>query len=127
MTDKFGDWRTYPENKPEKKGVYFVTYRNKNSHTLFSEAAYYDGEDFSTEYGLEVVAWMPEPEIYKKENEAEYKKDQILKAIKVIKETCLESSCETCPFGDSAGTCLILEKTPENWTLSGESVWRALK
>lgn len=123
MTDKFGDWKFYPEDKPEKEGFYFVLCRNKDNIALSREETYYDGKNFLIEERLEVVAWMPE----KKENEAEDQKDRIIKALRVIKETCLKNSCEICPFGDDAGDCRILEEAPEKWTLAGEQVWRALK
>lgn len=123
MTDKFGDWKFYPEDKPEKEGFYFVLCRNKDNITLSREEKYYDGKNFLIEERLEVVAWMLE----KKENEAEDQKDQIIKAIRVIRETCLKNSCEICPFGDDAGDCRILEDVPEKWTLAEEQVWRALK
>lgn len=128
MTDKFGDWKFYPEDKPEKEGLYFVLYGDKDSTILSSKEAYYDGKGFPTEDDLEVVAWMPESEARRKENEVEDQKDQIIKALRVIRETCLKNSCEICPFGDDAGDCRILEDVPEKWTLSGgEQVWRALK
>lgn len=127
MTDKLRDWKFYPEDKPEKEGFYSVLCRNKDNITHSREEAYYDGKNFLIEERLEVLAWMPESEACKKENEVEDEKDRIIKALRVIKETCLKNSCEICPFGDDAGDCRILEEVPEKWTLSGKQVWRALK
>lgn len=127
MTDKFRELNYYSEDKPEKEGFYFVLCRNKDNNTFSREEAYYDGKNFLMEERLEVVAWTPESEACRKEVETEDQKDQIIKAIKVIREVCLKNSCERCPFGDDAGDCRILEEVPEKWTVSGEQVWRALK
>lgn len=98
MINKFKDWNLYPESKPEKEGFYFVLCRDKDNITLSREETYYDGKNFLVEERLEVVAWRLESEAYRKENEVEDEKRQIIKAIKVIRETCLKNSCETCPF-----------------------------
>lgn len=54
---------------------------------------------------------------------------EILDALHIIKDECSEhDSCgETCPF--SIGTsCLMLKKTPNNWTINDDSVstWKGL-
>lgn len=127
MTNKLSEWKFYPEDEPEKEGFYSVLCRNKNNIIPSREEAYYDGKNFIVEEGSKVVAWTPESEACRKEAEAEDEKDRIIKALRVIRETCLKNSCESCPLGDDAGDCRILEEVPEKWTLAGKQVWRALK
>lgn len=56
-------------------------------------------------------------------------KEEIINALKVIKDECSESHCESCPFGNSDERCKI-EVMPSRWTI-GElpppETWRALK
>lgn len=65
-----GEWIPCSERLPEKNGVYLVT--GENGHVFE-----YDYSDFTTHNEKwsycrnEIVAWMPLPEPYKKEGEAE--------------------------------------------------------
>lgn len=46
-------------------------------------------------------------------------REQIVEVLTVIKETCAENDCATCPFSNQ-GTCLIPSggSIPEEWRLN---------
>ena len=58
--------------------------------------------------------------------------EEILDALQVIKDTCVEvgeykDGCYKCPFAEN-GLCKILDKEPYKWKLNFEgAVWRAFK
>lgn len=56
-------------------------------------------------------------------------KEKIINALKVIKEECLGTGCEDCPFGSNAGDCRLRARSPERWEIADEppETWRALK
>lgn len=59
-----------------------------------------------------------------------YTQEEILNALKIIKETCEETGkCEDCPFGtrDYYG-CRLIEDNPGEWELAeiNRVTWRAL-
>ena len=58
-----------------------------------------------------------------------YSKEEILKALEIIKTTCeeIEFGCEGCPFLDKTyGECEIGRTMPSSWKIKkGEEQWRA--
>jgi hypothetical protein len=59
-----------------------------------------------------------------------YTKNEILKALTIIKEVCEEvEDCINCPYGDCMGVCQILQNdTPNSWAIKeAEEVWRAFE
>lgn len=48
-----------------------------------------------------------------------YTREQIIKVLTAIKETCKENDCATCPFSDR-GNCLVSPRgtNPEEWELN---------
>lgn len=57
-----------------------------------------------------------------------YTKNEILKALTIIKEICDEANdCDICPYGDCMGICQILNNdSPNTWIIKeSEGVWRA--
>ena len=58
-------------------------------------------------------------------------KEEIINALKVIKDECIGSDCFKCPLGNYRGECLITSNgNPEdNWKLNDTELetWRALK
>ena len=59
-----------------------------------------------------------------------HSQEEILKALRVIKEICNENGyCEeTCPFESEKHACLITHNYPGNWNINDESVtvWKGL-
>lgn len=58
-----------------------------------------------------------------------YSKDEILNAIKIIRETCEseKEGCSNCPFGTGFGDCVLCKKIPKQWRSQEERVWRAVE
>lgn len=56
-------------------------------------------------------------------------KEEIINALKVIKEECTGTQCRNCPFGEINGVCRLEERTPALWDITDEppKTWRALK
>ena len=57
-------------------------------------------------------------------------KEEILNALKIIKEECYHAACKECPFGERDGGCLTQDHVPESWSIEDEEpeqVWRAFK
>lgn len=57
-------------------------------------------------------------------------RDEILKALTIIKEVCTEvEGCDTCPYGDCMGVCQIIHNdVPTSWEIKEvEEVWRAFE
>lgn len=62
-------------------------------------------------------------------------KEEILKALHVIKDTCYESSqkkdgvftCYECPFNDGDGHCIVNEQAPCVWNIKSDEPWRAFE
>lgn len=56
------------------------------------------------------------------------KKEEIIKALKVIKGVCKSNTtCKECPFYSNTGYCLITQQNPGIWTIQGmDERWRAL-
>lgn len=57
-----------------------------------------------------------------------YTQEEIINALKIIKETCGEyEECTHCPFADKTRACLVCEYQPSEWQLNDESTeWKAL-
>ena len=56
-----------------------------------------------------------------------YDRNELLKALKVIRDTCNDSDCKTCPLANGSEACLVQTETPALWNIKGdeEVVWRA--
>lgn len=61
-------------------------------------------------------------------------KEEIIKALHVIKDTCCEryeerGSCYNCPFSDSYSHCVLVlnEKSPMCWDIKDDEPWRAFE
>lgn len=57
-------------------------------------------------------------------------KNEILKALTIIKEVCEEfQDCTKCPYGDCMGVCGVLDRDiPASWEIKEiEEVWRAFE
>lgn len=59
-------------------------------------------------------------------------KEEIIKALNVIRDECNEHSCMDCPFGDTklvdGNRCKLKRKDPALWTITKEEEhWRALR
>lgn len=57
-------------------------------------------------------------------------KEEILKALYIIKDTCSDETidCDNCPFGNDESLCRLKHRIPANWEINKEdSVWRALE
>ena len=55
-------------------------------------------------------------------------KEEIINALKVIKEECAGQVCEKCPFGGDGGKCKLVNDSPDNWAIDeGDGIWRALR
>ena len=54
-------------------------------------------------------------------------KEEILKALEVIKNVCseLKPSCLDCPFYSEECGCYIMSKYPHTWKIQGKDGWRA--
>ena len=63
-----------------------------------------------------------------------YSQEEILKALKVIRDVCEEQrgKCSYCPFGNDRGWCIISESDPDSLKFNEineepEKVWRAIR
>lgn len=57
-----------------------------------------------------------------------YTKEEILNALQIIKDTCEESKCCSCPFGNIHEMCVIQDAPPSHWSFADEEkLWRAFK
>lgn len=61
-------------------------------------------------------------------------KSEILNALQVIKDTCLEKygnkgagSCRNCPFRYRDDRCTFIECFPYGWDIAEKETWRAFK
>lgn len=57
-------------------------------------------------------------------------KEEILNALKIIKDECSGTHCKDCPFGNEGGDCNIPKGPPEDWVVKKEGpeqTWRAFK
>ena len=49
-------------------------------------------------------------------NDNNFNYEELENALKLIQNVCREASgCETCPFGNNNGDCLITENMPGSW------------
>ena len=58
-----------------------------------------------------------------------HSQEEILKALHVIKETCVEGPCTMrCPFSNSERGCLITHGTPNGWEINDAppTQWKGL-
>lgn len=57
----------------------------------------------------------------------EKEKEKILNALQVIQDTCLKTSCDTCPFYSPVADCIIHNSFPDEWRLANKekTIWRA--
>lgn len=58
----------------------------------------------------------------------EKKKEEIIKALKVIQDICKSNeNCETCPLRSLENLCAISDRQPDCWSIQGKDEgWRAL-
>lgn len=58
-----------------------------------------------------------------------YTKEEILKALHVIKDICdINPDCEGCPFGTKDGRCVLQESQPAKYNIADEEErWRAIR
>lgn len=57
----------------------------------------------------------------------DHSKDEILQALKVIKDVCATHHCQDCPFADDEAVCVINGTNPNDWVIAApDPVWRAL-
>lgn len=58
----------------------------------------------------------------------EKKKEEILKALKVIQDVCnSHEDCGTCPLCKSNNFCSVSNATPNEWRIAGTNeIWRAI-
>lgn len=60
-------------------------------------------------------------------------KEEIINALRIIKDECATTNCEDCPFGDlnyiSATHCKLKRVNPVDWEINDipPQTWRALK
>lgn len=58
-------------------------------------------------------------------------KEEILKALHIIKETCSNvtdiQDCSLCPFSDGDGHCIVTEQAPCAWNIKSDEPWRAFE
>ena len=57
-------------------------------------------------------------------------KEEIINALKVIKDECRGTSCVDCSLGNNVGDCRISARSPEHWEIAElppPEKWRALK
>lgn len=57
-------------------------------------------------------------------------KEEILNALKIIKDECKDIDCEDCPFlNDENNVCCIQDDPPSSWKIKVETeqTWRAFK
>jgi hypothetical protein len=53
--------------------------------------------------------------------------DELIKALKLIKETCANTDkCITCPLCSGSDDCLINENTPSDWNIQDEPIKKVL-
>lgn len=58
----------------------------------------------------------------------EQEKEEILKALQLIKDICNSNRCDDCPFGGGQSDCKIHSTMPYDWSNKkpdGEETWRA--
>lgn len=48
--------------------------------------------------------------------------DEVLNAIKVIRDCCKEYSCYNCPLRNSNGTCNVMNVMPDEWEIIDEPI-----
>lgn len=61
-----------------------------------------------------------------------YTQEEILNALHVIKDTCLNvtddvKGCGLCPFNDGNGHCIVTEQAPCAWNIKDDESWRAFE
>ena len=56
-----------------------------------------------------------------------HSREEIINALKIIQETCLEHRCEDCPFGNDNAECILMNFTPEDYVINETTVWRAFE
>lgn len=54
-------------------------------------------------------------------------KEEILKALNVIKDTCSEFDCVLCPFRSIDTSCIIQDEPPKDWKITEQESWRAFE
>lgn len=57
-------------------------------------------------------------------------KEEIINALKVIKDECTGTQCYACPFGNDRDECQFNEHDPSRWDIAElppPETWRALK
>lgn len=52
--------------------------------------------------------------------------EKLKEALNLIKKTCGDSSCHTCPLGHSCGICLLTDVSPVNWDITDKQATRLL-
>ena len=54
-------------------------------------------------------------------------KEEILKALRIIKSVCEEhSKCDTCPLSRD-GYCVLGHNDPINWNIKSTDIWKAFE
>jgi hypothetical protein len=57
-----------------------------------------------------------------------HSREEIIKALKIIQETCIEHQCEDCPFGNDNAQCTLRDFIPVDYHINEEEpVWRAFQ
>ena len=46
----------------------------------------------------------------------------LIEALKLIKETCDNTTCSKCPLSDTADDCLLQQDCPSNWNILDEPI-----
>ena len=57
-------------------------------------------------------------------------KEEIINALKVIRDECDGTDCSYCPFGHGENGCKLIYTDPANWKIAElppPETWRALK
>lgn len=56
-------------------------------------------------------------------------KEEIINALKVIKDECRGTSCVDCSLGNNVGDCRLSARSPAHWDIAEfePEPWRALK
>ena len=58
-----------------------------------------------------------------------YSRETIIECLRIIKETCDDEYCRTCPLSEPNGSCLV-DSRPSSWEIINppiEKAWKALK
>ena len=56
-----------------------------------------------------------------------YPKEEVLKALVIIKETCLHGDCESCSLEGKYEECGLYDRRPDEWEIKEIDVWKAFR